>query len=419
MLFIRSFRLLLVFIVFYYGNIHSILFLNRHFIPEMSTNPLLSYRQSYQTITFQPFVMGAENIHIKNAYGFNESFRGIYELEGNYHATVINQSLVTAGVTNKPIIPSQWLYEGLFIPVNLGGKINATGFGWNIMCELDNNFFIGWSSAFCSVTGLLDLKIKTEDEKVPLSEGYINDVLDAYRSLNRALRNNGTHIHEYSLADQDLYIRYEWCTDFAAFMHRIKASLQAGWIPNPASFAVGTNGHMGFYGAAQLDLLLKEDITLGFAGKLISQTSKVQQIRLSLLHESTRYGSVIAQSLIDPGLTTIFSPYLSIEGLREGLGMKLAYMLAHHCNDTFTIDNNINLLSKTIIPPIDINRLNGLSGWAQEHVILSVFYDFMRCYEEHDMEPFLGFSVYIPIDWLFSKGSAKTLIHIILYYLHN
>jgi hypothetical protein len=415
----RYIRLYIIFVYcfIHIGVINSVLFLNRYLIPEFLSQSLLSYRRTYQAITFQPFVMGADIIHMRNFAGLNESFRGIYELDGNYHATVIDQSLILAGVTDNHIVPSEWLYNRLFVPINLNGKINTSGLAWHISTEIIDNFFIGWSSALCSSMGILDLKIKPEDERVALTQGYISDVLDTYRKINAQLRNASNYMQEYTFADQDIYMRYEWATDFAAFMHRIKGSLQGGMILpsavdqdifNPASYMVGTNGHVGIYGGAHLDLLLKEDITCGMQLKIIAQLSKNRLVRIPVLNESSRYGALVCWMDVNPGLTSLFAPYLSIEGLREGLGLKLMYAIAYHQDDMHAVKNNYNILDKKPLPAIDTGRLNRLSGWAQEHVTISFFYDFMRAYEEHDMEPFIGLSFNVPVDWIFSKSSAKT-----------
>jgi hypothetical protein len=398
-------------------NNNTIFFLNRFLIPEFISQPYVSYRRSYQSISLQPFVMTSNIIHMKNFYGINESFRGIYEIDGNYHATVIDQSLMNAGVTDHHTMPSEWLYNRLFIPIKLNGNIQTSGLAWHISTEVYDNIFLGWSSAVCSAFGVIDFNIKPEDEKVVLSQGYISDVLDTYRNLNKQLRNASNYMQDYTFADQDMYMRYEWHTDFAMFMQRIKGAIQLGCIIpsaleknifNPASYMVGTDGHWGLYGSGILDLVLKEDIILGFNLKVIGQFSKTKMVRIPLLNESSRYGSVVCWMNVNPGITTLFSPYLTVEGLRDGLGGKLSYQVVYHQDDAHSVQKNYNILDKKPLPTIDIDRLNRLSGWAQEHVAVSVFYDFMRVHEEHDAEPFLGFTAYIPVDWFFSKASAKT-----------
>ena len=56
-----------------------------------------------------------------------------------------------------------------------------------------------------------------------------------------------------------------------------------------------------------------------------------------------QYGGYIVDASIIPGNTIMFSAYLSIEGMRRGLGMKLGYSVYDHMPDNITFIDKINI----------------------------------------------------------------------------
>jgi hypothetical protein len=215
-----------------------------------------------------------------------------------------------------------------------------------------------------------------------------------------------------NFADQDFYIKFEICRNFLLQMRQIKWTFKLGTIIptahttdifNPADIPGGTNGFFGLYSDAHLDFLLKEDINFGIAGKLVFLASDTKPIRTRRWFESTRYGSFTGNVDTEPGIIYGFSPYLSIEGLRKGLGCKISYSTYGQKESKYGFSNQSN-----IIQQIQMN-IEKMSAWNQEHCGIIIFYDFSREKTYFDYEPFLAFEAQIPVDFFFAENSARTL----------
>lgn len=418
---------LIIFILNFQFN-YGIIFLNRYFVPELCQTPFLTYRRLYQSIGIQPFIITSNEANFKNIsdircnyynpmIGYYDvmpnSKLGVYEISGLLKLRNLNDSINISDQGCQNCFPSEWVAAGLQIPVRLFGNIEGSGIAWSFTYELTKNLLIGWNTGFCFASGILNLQPTEESKSYILREGFLYDILNSYRNETNKINTGGTYTSFTTFADQDLYLRLEYATDFCARMRRIKVAGTIGTIIpttpeyniyNPSSFAIGMDGHLGLYGMGQIDLLLKEDVTFGILGRAIIQNSKNKYLRIPLTEEPIMYGT-IAYCNVNPGNTYMFSPYISVEGIRRGLGFKLAYTTWNHMQDS------ICLLSSNISRDLLINGLDfskRISSWAQEYCTVAFFYDFMREEEEHDMEPFIGFAADIPINLFFSNQSAKS-----------
>lgn len=392
----------------------STMFLSRYIVPELNPIPFLTYRRLYQSIGFQPFIIGGNNAHIKSCFGRGNGYLGTYETGGILSLRALNDAINIVNPESTNVYPSEWIAAGLYSPMRLYGQISGSGLAWNFSYELIENLLIGWTSGFCLMSGILNLEPQKENDVYVLRESLTYSIYQCYKKECDSLKLNNTYSHITSFADQDIYLRLEHATDFCLRMRRIKFAGQIGCvlptspsyeIYNPSTFVIGLNGHYAYYAGLQLDLLMKEDLTFGLIGKGIIQTSKNQTIRVPVSNEPVAYGAYVNSFSVSPGPTVMFSTYLSLEGLRRGLGLKLAYTVFDHFTDSFCLNNEINSSS------IDDNKLDLIkkySSWAQEHFTVAAFYDFMREKEFHDMEPFLGLSVQIPVDFFFSKQSVRS-----------
>lgn len=383
-----------------------IYFLNRYFIPEL-TNSILNYKDYSTNITIQPFVITANKANKSN----NNQNLNFYEIEGNL--SIKNLDLAYQIATQKRnTLPSEWILYDYNIPLRLEGGINSTGIGWNINYEIAPNCIIGWSSAFCQVTGAINIQPQEESQKYKLKEGMLFQITDKYNALTKSMGLIKNYTQYTNFADQDIYIKFHVGKDFAWQIRKLKLSLQLGGIIptahksdifNVADVPGGTNGFWAMYGGANLDFLLKEDVNFGLLGKLIFEFPNTKIIRTSSWLESERFGSYVGSVDIAPGFLYNFSPYLSLEGLRKGLGIKVAYSLWGKKQDQFGFDTNANIIEQAKI------SMERLSGWAQEHCDITFFYDFMREYTNYSFQPFLAFSAQIPVDFFFSYNSAQAL----------
>jgi hypothetical protein len=386
------------------------IFISRYVTPDPFFSPILPYRSQLNTISIQPFIMTAGEAHISKHEITTKSRKRLGEMGeiDIFDMQKLNKSIKKSGLSTKNYVPSEWLGYGMPIQMQFGGKITGAGLSWNINKNIVENFSIGWESGIFSSQSAISLDSKVADESFILKEGFLFDIFSTYKNLTKTLKLSNLYEKKVDIMDQNIYARYTFGADFIAHCRRIKGIAQLGCIiptsekiniKNPASINIGTNGHLGFYGSLELDFLLKEDINLGFKGSVIGQKSEIKNCRLPYDTEQKKYGTVVTRATVSPGTTISFSPYLSIEGLREGLGLRLEYSVFNHLADSIKVHD------KTV----NYNKFatRTYSQWAQEHVCFAAFFDFTRKSDHHSFEPFVGLNIHIPVNFFFSNNSAR------------
>jgi hypothetical protein len=400
--------------ILFFLALHSLIkptfFLNRFWTPELTNQSILSYRHIIENITIQPFVMTAD----KGNKTCGMQTPHLYEIDGLVSIANLYQSYLLNNPDNNQAlsIPSEWIASKYTIPIRLNGAINATGFGWNFSYQLAPGCLIGWSSGYSQMTGAINIQPQEESNKYKLKEGMLVQINTLYNHITNEMNINKNYTQFNNFADQDIYIRFDMYRPFCLNMRQIKWTMQLGGILptahttdpfNPADIPGGTNGFKGLYAGTYLDLLLKEDINLGLEGKLIFLAADTKLLRTRRWFESSRYGSFIGQVDIEPGWLYEFSPSLSIEGLRRGLGCKVAYSTWGQTMSKYGFKEE-----QGIIQQIQMN-IESMSSWNQEHCTITFFYDFAREKTEQISDPFLAFSAQIPVDFFFAHSSARSL----------
>jgi hypothetical protein len=383
-------------------------FLNRYWTPELTNQAILGYRRVLENITIQPFMMTADKANKSN----NMLTPNVYEIDGLVSIANLHHSYLLNNPNQENIIPSEWISSGYAIPIRLGGEISSTGFGWNMSYQIVPGCIIGWSSGYSQMTGAINLQPQEEQGKYKLKEGMLLQINSIYNNLTKLMGITKNYTQFNNFADQDIYIRFELSKDFFLAMRQIKWTFQLGAILptahtsdifNPADIPGGTNGFFGMYGGTYLDLLLKEDINFGLEGKLVFLSPDTKEIRTKRWFESLRYGSFTGKVDIEPGFIYNFSPYLSIEGLRKGLGCKVSYSTWGQTKTKYGF-----IQESQIIQQIQMN-IENMSAWNQEHCAIVIFYDFCREKTHFTYQPFLAFAAQIPVDFFFAEQSARSL----------
>lgn len=121
--------------------------------------------------------------------------------------------------------------------------------------------------------------------------------------------------------------------------------------------------------------------------------------------EPANYGAIVGPLSVNPGWTFVFNPYVSVEGLREGFGLKAQYTLVSHLRDRFSDARSADEQERL---PSKLGRIQELSSWGMEHVTIGAFYDFGLVKESPCLYPKISAYWDIPVNWLVSKRSAKT-----------
>jgi len=202
--------------------------------------------------------------------------------------------------------------------------------------------------------------------------------------------------------------------DYAWKCRTIKAGLTLGGlmpsgknrnINSPASVPFGGNGHWGFYLAGDAEFELKEDMKFGLTLRVNKRFRRTLNQRLSVAEEHTLYGALVAPVSVNPGATVIFSPYIALENVREGLGMRLGIHLRHHGEDGFRdlrpAEQRHDLLVHTCL-------LQKPSHWKSDYASVNIFYDFGKMAVERGYKPIVTFTWDIPFLTFISSNIVKT-----------
>ena len=176
-----------------------------------------------------------------------------------------------------------------------------------------------------------------------------NDVAvldDARRQAHQELGLCGEHSCQVGFGDIDFYLRIGKYWDYVLKFRSIQAGFRIGLliptaerrnIAYPSWIPFGGDGHWGIYGAIDTIFELKEDWKCGCLIRLNKRFDLTGCERIPINCEPNIYGILRAQLYVDPGVTFIFSPFVSFECLRDGFGIRVFYTLAKHVSDYWCV----------------------------------------------------------------------------------
>lgn len=385
------------------------LFLNRFLVPEIR-NILLNYKKLGTFISINPLVMktteanGMKNLERPYPYELD----GMVSIENLYHS----YSLMNLPNSSTIPIPSEWIANRISVPMRLNSHIEATGFTWNLQYELSKECSIGWTGGYTHMIGIMTATPQENTSKYKLKESMLFEIGNIYKTIINGmdLAKNCTEFNNF--ADQNIYIDFHNKNEYIAYLRELEYGIRFGYvipsahltdeIHNSADIAGGLNGSSALYCAPELNLVLKEDITLGLVGKLFYVFPDTKTIRKRKWFESNRFGSFSGLIDITPGFIYQFSPSLSLEGLRKGLGLEIAYETYGQTKTYYGFQRS------DIIEQVQMN-IEDLSSWNQEHCLFSLFYDFSREINNPKYETMIAFSAYIPVSFAFASQSGRSL----------
>lgn len=340
------------------------------------------------------------------AFGPHEDEIGIPELYGMYDLKDINKGLAAVG---KSVDLSEELFfkAGTDFPFAVNGKIQAQGVEFYIYQALTRHFIIGasWSCLRLDSYQIFSCpgRVFSEDEKRQLEEGRL--------AMNRALGLTGPHAHEVGFGDLDAFIRLGNQWEYMYKFRMIDAGVRFGmYAPvgqtrrpnNPASLPIGGNGHWGLYAQGDLELELKEDLTVGLMTRFIKRHKRINCERMPVGNEPYIFGPVVGPVLIDPGFTYLIQPYLCGENLREGFGMmgQLTW-IKHECDqwDDARSDKTVK---------VNLANPMGKSAWSEQYLTLQLFYDFGKMKTRRELDPILFFAWDIPLAFFGPENACQT-----------
>jgi hypothetical protein len=220
------------------------------------------------------------------------------------------------------------------------------------------------------------------------------------------------------VGDFDFYLRLGKTWDYALKCKTLTFGTKVGVLApagqsrsqvSPASVPFGGSGHWGMYTAMDFEAEAKEYYKVGllvWAGKRFARVSRQ---RLSVGGEPTIFGATMGSVNINPGFTGSISPYVTLENIRAGLGVRVQYTLTKHAHDQWKIlckDNDVNLFYMTSHGK---NQSLGeyVSRWASDYITLDAFYDFGAARAERSFDPIIFLACDIPVDAIVANAVPR------------
>lgn len=343
---------------------------------------------------------------------------GIPELCGKFDQKKLGEELENVGLPN-PLRPDFQLLP--IIPWDLCGKITGQGLGFEweqaITCRLSMGLSFWYLHTSSNVEFVLDPVLARD---LGFIDGKEGDLFELDRELREMLREIGLEGGQWSksgVTDIDFYLRYGDIWDYVWKFRSVAAGIKVGvlgpsgterTICNPASIPFSGNKHAGFYGEADFQLELKEDIYFGGLLRVTGRKSDCEAVRFATDCETPLFGVIQATSTVDPGVGVAGSLYATIEGIRDGLGLQARYTIAYHGKDCFSNIQIAEDLAIEQVPQESINQLVDCSTFISEYFSLNLFYDFGTKEEDCLVDTKLFFAWDIPIEAFAAKNFVRT-----------
>ncbi len=371
--------------------------------------PLL--QRSYITCAERPsHVRGALfAMTASDAFGTGDEPIGIPNIYGPFDLGVLAKSM---GIAHIPMTPPLSDLQDQKIPFRIDGRLQTQGIAFGYQQQVFDLLSLGCTWFVMRSTSRQEFF--PDRENMNFSGTQSNELLDeALRQAFSALGFNQGYAHQVGSSDFDLFARLGKRWDYALKCRSIDAGFRFGLLAPtgvtrcptiPASIPFGGDGFWGMYGQLEAECEVKEDFKVGAFVRLNKRFTKTHTVRIPVTQEPSIFGAVQGQAQINPGVTFIASPYVSIEGLRAGLGLRVDYTLIKHQQDRWT-DARPSACRPV---PINLCQVQAFTPWGSDYASVTAFYDFGKVKEQRSFEPILFFTWDIPVSLFVAERSVKT-----------
>jgi len=333
--------------------------------------------------------------------------QALYRIFGAYDQAVLDRALREAGITQESVLRSDMRSLGE-LPWQSTGKITLNGGVIETFLRLSCNIGLGASLLLAKVNAHLELDPGFSRALAP---GDAQELLLANKKMHDILMLTTPCYSGFTAGDVDVYLRLHAVRDYWHRIHHLDVGLNVGVliptakqapINNPAAISVGGNKHWGMYGEFEGRFILKDDLAIGLLFRITKRFARTSQQRMPFLTEPTNYGVLVGNARVNPGLTLVFEPRFEMTGLRDGLGVNVAYVLTHHFKDSWSDLRAV----KTV--PANLNLVEERSSWGSDYISVTALYDFGYDRENATVAPIFSLTVDIPFKGAVTKRVIKT-----------
>ncbi len=343
-------------------------------------------------------------VRATRAYNTSEAEVPLPDIYGSFDLGKIAQGMVNLGFSNP--MKSEW--QGETIPWVLEGKLQGQGMDLEWQKAITQYVSIGGSFLVLRLSSWYNFAFKGKDCTLMIKQGDAQELEDLRRSILQQIGIYGDSSVQHGFGDTDLYVRFGNYWEYACKFRSIQVGGRLGLlIPTgkrqnihyPSSIPFGGNGHWGMYGAVDALFELKEDWKVGLYVRVNQRFARTQCRRVPMACEMDNYAALQTDVRIRPGTTFIISPYVDFECLRDGLGVRVFYVLTKHWADKWSI-----------CPPNkeQCNEFIKRTEWGSDYFSVNIFYDFGKVKPNRTVYPILTFCWDIPKNVLIANTVAKT-----------
>ena len=361
--------------------------------------PLFDY--TYQHQVNRRSVLASNVFIIAANQGYVELKGGhipLPEIFGKYDLMAVANALVRVGKPNP--LPTSWQAPTSLI-FDMEGKMQATGFwlGWEQY--LGKNLSIGVKAPFMHVNSQLEFTQSAElAATLGLGAGGSAYLYQVLNQANQELGFNSYQWQKTDLGDLDVYLRWGKVQDYVSKFKHVDASLKLGAlfpisspypVDTPVAIPFGYYNHYGLYLEIDVNCELKDDLKVGFWLNGTGRFGKKQLRRMAAGAELPQFGAIIGQAFVDPGISIGFSPYVFMDDLHNGLGVRGSYRLLWHGTDYWQdARENYDQVAAQLSSVIKD------SGWLAEYFTVGLVYDVQQQVGYDVAAPFFYLDLDIP-----------------------
>jgi hypothetical protein len=320
------------------------------------------------------------------------------ELFGKYDMIKAANALVTIGKSNP--LPTSWQSLSS-LEWDMSGKLHAQGFWFGYEQYLYKNISIGFQAPFMHLS--TQIKFSQSDSlKSDLGLGVGGESM-LYKTLNNVNKELGIESYQWkktAFGDLDLYLRWSSVQGYTLKCKHIDASFKIGALlpmsdsidlNSPMAIPFGGYNHYGFYFETDFNCELKDDWKVGFWLNATKRKSKVQVRRMSAGKELPQFGALTGNVFVDPGLTVGFSPYIWLDDIRDGLGVRGSFTLSWHSKDYWrdVREDDLGLSAH-------LSDVIKTSEWESEYFTVGLVYDLQQAANYRRYAPCFYLNLDIP-----------------------
>lgn len=416
----KSLSTILVFFVGLHSSFLGAMIVDSRFVPLLQ-KPFFSMQGQPSHVSASLFATTANEALLKNdkytgipeIYGVINTSSGMTE-HSSLDVNILGQALEAVGKVN----PLGEL-KGLSLPYRQEGKMQSQGALFSYHQAIGDYVSLGGSALFMRF--LSTQRFYLDQASVNVSQQAVDfvDVVDkARREMFEEIGLKPPVSDQAGVGDFNFYMRLGKTWDYTlkckmlSLGAKLGALVPAGQsrdILSPTSVSFGGNNHWGLYTSVDFEAEVKEYWKVGLLGWVGKRFARVTPQRLSVGGEPMVFGVMDGRVKVNPGFTWSFSPYVTLENIRSGLGGRVQYTLTKHAHDHWDVVCKSNEVS----PYCLIYRGNKyslgeyISRWASDYITLDAFYDFGNQRAERSFDPILFLSCDIPVDAIVANAVPR------------